>query len=44
MSHKEQMERLVREELELWDCDASTATSSARRTRRPSSGLPSTSL
>jgi len=38
--HKEQMERLVREELELWDCDVSTAASSTstRRSHRPSSG------
>lgn len=41
--HKEQMERLVREELELWDCDTSqTDTYSSRRSNtnpRPSSGM-----
>ena len=35
--HRDQMERLVREELERWDSDASI-TSSAHRSHRPLSG------
>ncbi|XP_076822255.1 polycystin-2-like protein 1 isoform X2 [Clavelina lepadiformis] len=40
--HRDQMERLVREELERWDSDASI-TSSAHRSHRPLSGRSVTS-